>query len=738
MVSSWRQRPHGPHGILDNLNLKLLRNRALTTLLATLADKLQPGVFSGLGLQRGTFPTIEMGACFTKVAVHDELEVQLPAGNKKGIWKKAPIKKAPATKQCAAVATIPCLSSSEGSDKVAARYNTTRATAGTIKSNSSKIAPAQEASSLVSFEEEPAGAPKTTVDSVTVQEAVEGQVLDISPGSLHKEPAPPELKPTIREAQCQELIDDLLSQLAVVEDRKQRLKAEMEHASAMEEGGIARQLNAGKKTKARLLRALEKARAELALARIDTLPELPSEDYTELSTLGKGNWGEVVGVACYNSVGELQTFALKKALVPAGAAAAQDATPGGGQAAADAAAEPAAHAAGPFCGASAKAAPVESGALDLPGAGRCSGTKADRGALEEEEASSEAAEEAAEEVDLAGVEEVELLDTREISHTLSGLPDNVLMNQLVLQRLPGTLPHSAVHMMQDGRSTRRAPFFCAIGPHSGIIGCIGWVGRDRSALLLELAPFGTLDSCLWGKQQRGRMRWTAAEKLRISLQWVRAAMHIHAAGAVHRDIKPQNALMVARTDARLADFGMACWASDASRCRGLAGSVGYSINPLSVEDFSAAGVQDDTWAIGMLIWCMHTRRDISSITGRQMVALERCPAKKDDEQRVLERCRNLGLPEGHYCYEVLVAQTLGLAGLDAPGIEDNPLTKPQPGEPKMPEEFTHMLRRATSVNAWREQPVSLQEWEECLVSCLREAEEAEEKARMGCSIRWRF
>lgn len=61
---------------------------------------------------------------------------------------------------------------------------------------------------------------------------------------------------------------------AVVEARKQRLKAEKEHACAADRAAIARQLNAGKKDKARLQRALDKARAELALAGIDRLPEL--------------------------------------------------------------------------------------------------------------------------------------------------------------------------------------------------------------------------------------------------------------------------------------------------------------------------------------------------------------------------------------------------------------------------------------------------------------------------------
>lgn len=128
-------------------------------------------------------------------------------------------------------------------------------------------------------------------------------------------------------------------------------------------------------------------------------------DFMELRTLGKGNWGEVLEVACSDSIGELHTYALKKALVPASAAAAPDAAPAGGQAVPDVTAEPAARAAVTFCGALAKPIPEESGALDLPGAGQC---------ITEEEAAPEADKEAVEEADLAGVEEVELWDTREV------------------------------------------------------------------------------------------------------------------------------------------------------------------------------------------------------------------------------------------------------------------------------------------------------------------------------------
>lgn len=131
------------------------------------------------------------------------------------------------------------------------------------------------------------------------------------------------------------------------------------------------------------------------------------QDFRELRTLGKGNWGEVVEVACNDLIGELHIYALKRALVPAG-----------DHAAADASAEPPARAAGSFRGASAKAAPVESGALELPGAVRC---------IQEEAAEEDAGEEAAEEVEPAGVEEVELWDTREVRtlHLHSGLPDTL-------------------------------------------------------------------------------------------------------------------------------------------------------------------------------------------------------------------------------------------------------------------------------------------------------------------------
>lgn len=51
--------------------------------------------------------------------------------------------------------------------------------------------------------------------------------------------------------------------------------------------------------------------------------------------------------------------------------------------------------------------------------------------------------------------------------------------------------------------------------------------------------------------------------LRLGAQLAAAVAHIHAAGYVHRDIKPQNLLMDgARRHARLADLGLAAAAAE--------------------------------------------------------------------------------------------------------------------------------------------------------------------------------
>ena len=96
--------------------------------------------------------------------------------------------------------------------------------------------------------------------------------------------------------------------------------------------------------------------------------------------------------------------------------------------------------------------------------------------------------------------------------------------------------------------------------HENLVGVLD-VGttRDRQPMIvLELAPGRTLSELVDGPMEAGRAR-------ALVCQILRGVAHAHAAGLVHRDLKPDNILVETRSDgvevARIVDFGIAALAN---------------------------------------------------------------------------------------------------------------------------------------------------------------------------------
>ena len=79
---------------------------------------------------------------------------------------------------------------------------------------------------------------------------------------------------------------------------------------------------------------------------------------------------------------------------------------------------------------------------------------------------------------------------------------------------------------------------------------------DREYIVMELIDGITLKQYM---ERRGRMDWR--ESLHFITQIMRGLSHAHSRGIIHRDIKPQNIMVLRDGSVKVADFGIACLAN---------------------------------------------------------------------------------------------------------------------------------------------------------------------------------
>lgn len=78
---------------------------------------------------------------------------------------------------------------------------------------------------------------------------------------------------------------------------------------------------------------------------------------------------------------------------------------------------------------------------------------------------------------------------------------------------------------------------------------------DIDYIVMELIDGVTLKQYM---ERRGQMDWR--EALHFITQIMRGLSHAHSRGVIHRDIKPQNIMILRDGSVRVADFGIACLA----------------------------------------------------------------------------------------------------------------------------------------------------------------------------------
>ena len=131
------------------------------------------------------------------------------------------------------------------------------------------------------------------------------------------------------------------------------------------------------------------------------------------------------------------------------------------------------------------------------------------------------------------------------------------------------------------------------------------VHDDRAFLVMDLLDGGTVSDRL--KEGRAYPIRQAVELTIHTLEGLAAA---HAAGVVHRDIKPQNLLLDERGQACLTDFGIsraAARVTDFTRTGAQLGTLTY-MPPEQRDEPRKAGPASDLFAVGTTLYALLTAR----------------------------------------------------------------------------------------------------------------------------------
>jgi len=125
---------------------------------------------------------------------------------------------------------------------------------------------------------------------------------------------------------------------------------------------------------------------------------------------------------------------------------------------------------------------------------------------------------------------------------------------------------------------------------------------DVEYIVMELIEGITLKQYM---ERRGQMDWR--EAMHFITQIMRGLSHAHSRGIIHRDIKPQNIMILRDGSVKVADFGIACLANDGQTLTQEAlGSVHY-ISPEQARG-DRMDVRSDIYSAGVVLYEMLTGR----------------------------------------------------------------------------------------------------------------------------------
>ncbi len=126
-------------------------------------------------------------------------------------------------------------------------------------------------------------------------------------------------------------------------------------------------------------------------------------------------------------------------------------------------------------------------------------------------------------------------------------------------------------------------------------------GGDMDYIVMELIDGITLKQYM---ERRGRLNWP--EALHFITQIMKGLSHAHSRGIVHRDIKPQNIMVLRDGTVKVTDFGIACLAGGKQAAGEAIGSVHYISPEQAKGDYTDN--RSDIYSAGVVLYEMLTSR----------------------------------------------------------------------------------------------------------------------------------